>query len=109
MHLHIQLLFEFRHYGFDRLRMLGKGSFDGLQMQRILSAEFRFAATSGASLQPVNAFSLEARQPVIDDDLATTQNLGDFERGSIFAFPENDLATLAKGMSFAIAITVFQS
>jgi hypothetical protein len=55
----------------------------------------------------LNALLLKARQPVIDD-FATTYDLSDFAGSTRFAFPGNDLATLAKGMGFAFAIAVFQ-
>src|ERR1044072_7360149 len=89
--------------------MVGNLGFHLLQMNRILSAKFRLAPSSGTSLQSRDAFLLKACQPIINDDLAATKYLGDFERRTFFTFQEYHLATKAKCMIFALAITVFKS
>lgn len=89
--------------------MFGYLGFDRLQMKRVLGAEFGLTATPLAGLQAFDAFGLVAAQPVIDDYLAATQNIGDRKRRALFALEENHLAAGAKGVACAFAVAFFKS
>ncbi len=79
--------------------MPGNLGFDGLQMKRILGAEFRFTTTSGARLQTLHALFFPALELAVDDDLAAAQNLADLCRRAFLAFEEHHLAAHPKGMT----------
>ena len=89
--------------------MFGYLGFDRLQMERVLGAEFGLTAAPLAGLQALDAFRLIAPQPVVDDYLTATQNIGDLKRGALLALEENHLTAGAEGVACAFTIAFFQS
>lgn len=108
MHGPVEFFVQFGNHCFDRLGMFGYLGFDHLEMTRVLCAQNGLATSPRSSLQAVNAFLLKAVQPVVDDYLAATQEMGDLRGRASFALEENHLAAGAKGVTGAFAIAFFQ-
>jgi hypothetical protein len=79
MHGQVEFFVQSGNNCFDRLWMFCYLGCDRLQMKRVLGAEFGLTTTPRAGLQALNALGLVAAQPVVDDYLAATQDIGDLK------------------------------